>query len=140
VTDTSRDFFSQFVPGIDPGTYSSNSIQYSNLTNAIRTFADGFVEIAASYTPSDGGLAEQFDKSTGHPLSAADLTWSYASVLTANDSHAGVKSANWGAKGLVVPSMCVPNPGPQVNVTFNVNATTFFGGTCKHWRTDRILT
>jgi glucoamylase len=135
VTDTSRGFFSQFLPDIVPGTYFSNSSQYSKLTSAIKAYADGFVQIAASYTPSDGGLAEQFDKKTGHPLSAADLTWSYASVLTANDSHAGIKPAGWGAKGLVVPSVCAPNPGPQVNVTFNVNATTFFGGTCMHWST-----
>jgi len=135
VTETSLGFFSQFIPDIDPGTYFSNSSRYSTLTSAIKVFADGFVQIAASYTPSDGGLAEQFDKKTGHPLSAADLTWNYASVLTANDSHAGVKRAGWGAKGLVVPSVCVPNLGPQVNVTFNVNATTFFGGTCMHCRT-----
>jgi len=127
VTDTSLGFFSQFLSDIDPGTYSSKSSQYSSLTNAIKVVADDFVLIAANYTPSDGGLAEQFDKSTGHPLSAADLTWSYASVLTLNDSHAGVKPAGWGAKGLVVPSVCVSNVGPQVNVTFNVNATTFFG-------------
>jgi glucoamylase len=127
VTDISLGFFSQFLPDIDPGTYLSNSSQYSNLTSAIKAFADDFVQIAANYTPSDGGLAEQFDKSSGHPLSAADLTWSYASVLTLNDSYAGVKPAGWGAKGLVVPSVCVPNPGPQVNATFNVNATTFFG-------------
>jgi len=127
VTDTSLGFFSQFLTGIAPGTYLSNSSQYSKLTSAIKAFADGFVQIAASYTPSDGGLAEQFDKSTGHPLSAADLTWSYASVLTANDSCAGVKPAGWGAKGLVVPSVCLSNPGPQVFITFNVNATTHFG-------------
>jgi glucoamylase len=135
VTDISRAFFSQFIPDIKPGTYSSNSVQYSKLTRAIKAFADGFVVVAADYTPSDGGLAEQYDKSTGRPLSAVDLTWSYASVLTANDSYAGVKPASWGAKGLVVPSVCVPNPGPQVNVTFNVRATTTFGGTCMHWRT-----
>jgi glucoamylase len=134
VTDTSLGFFSQFVPDIDPGTYFSNSSQYSTLTSAIKAFADGFVQITANYTPSDGGLAEQFDKSTGHPLSAADLTWSYASVLTANDSYAGIKPAGWGAKGLVVPSVCVSYSGPQVGVTFNVNATTFFGGTCMHRR------
>ncbi len=135
MTDTSLGFFSQFLPDIVPGTYFSNSSQYSKLTSAIKAYADGFVQIAASYTPSDGGLAEQFDKKTGHPLSAVDLTWSYASVLTANDSYAGIKPAGWGAKGLVVPSVCVPNPGPQVNATFNVNATTFFGGTCMHWST-----
>jgi len=127
VTDISLGFFSQFLPGIKPGIYSSNSIHYSKLTRAIRAFADGFIQIAARYTPSDGGLAEQFDKKTGHPLSAVDLTWSYASVLTANDSHAGIKPASWGAKGLVVPSVCVSNPGPQVEVSFNVRATTTFG-------------
>jgi len=148
VTDTSLGFFSQFVPDIDPGTYFSNSSQYSTLTSAIKSFANGFVQIAASYTPSDGGLAEQFDKSTGHPLSAADLTWSYASVLTANDSYAGIKPAGWGAKGLVVPSVCVSYPGPQVGVSFNVNATTFFGeniylagsvDALKDWSPDNAL-
>ncbi|KAH9986648.1 Six-hairpin glycosidase-like protein [Russula vinacea] len=76
-------------------------------------FADGFVEIAAKYTPSDGGLAEQFDKSTGKPLSAVDLTWSYASVLTASSARSD--------RTLKMP------PPPQINVTFYVNATTFFG-------------
>jgi glucoamylase len=127
VTDTSLGFFSQFLPDIDPGTYFLNRSQYS----AIKVFADGFVQFAASYTPSDGGLAEQFDKGTCHLLSAADLTWSYASVLMANDSHTGIKPAGWCAKGLVVPSVCVSNPWPQVDATFSVNATTFFGlGVC----------
>ena len=63
-------------------------------------------------------------------MSAADLTWSYASVLTAASARAGSNHASWGAQGLAVPSICVPNPGAQVFVTFNMNATTKFGGTC----------
>jgi glucoamylase len=102
------------------------------LTSAIMTFADGFVEIAAKYTPSDGGLSEEYDKSTGAPLSAVDLTWSYASVLTAGASRAGVQPASWGANGLTVPAVCVGNTGPQVIVTFNVQATTQFGGACAY--------
>jgi glucoamylase len=140
VTTTSLDFFQQFSPSIVTGTYSTTSSQYMQLTSAIKTFADGFVEIAANYTPSDGGLSEQYDKSTGAPVSAADLTWSYASVLTAGASRASVEPASWGASGLTVPAVCLPNPGPQVSVTFNVNATTQFGGTCARifWRcTDR---
>ncbi len=35
------------------------------------------------YLPDDARLAEQFDKETGAPRSAMDLTWSYASVITA---------------------------------------------------------
>ena len=128
MTSTSLDFFRQFSTSIVIGSYPSNSRQYRELTSAIKSFADGFVEIAAKYTPSDGGLAEQFDKKTGKPLSAADLTWSYASVLTAYSAYAGVNRASWGAKNLKVPSKCLPPP--QVNVTFNVNATTVFGRTC----------
>ena len=128
MTSTSLDFFRQFSTSIVIGSYPWNSRQYRKLTSAIKSFADGFVEIAANYTPSTGGLAEQFDKKTGKPLSAADLTWSYASVLTAYSAYAGVKPPSWGAKGLIVPSKCLPPP--QVNVTFNVNATTFFGRTC----------
>ncbi|KAF8271969.1 glucoamylase [Lactarius quietus] len=124
VTTTSLAFFQQFSPSIATGTYSSTSPQFTQFTNAIKTLADGFVEVAANYTPSNGGLAEQFDKSTGAPLSAADLTWSYASALTAGGSRAGVVPASWGASGLIVPATCVSNPGPQVSVTFNVQATT----------------
>jgi glucoamylase len=130
VTTTSLAFFQQFSPSIATGTYSSTTPEYTQFTSAIKAFADGFVEIAANYTPSDGGLAEQYDKSTGLPLSAADLTWSYASVLTAGSSRAGVVPAGWGASGLTVPAKCASNPGPQVSVTFNVQATTQWGGTC----------
>ena len=98
------------------------------LTSAIKTFADGFVEIAAKYTPSDGGLSEQYDKNTGAPLSAADLTWSYETVLTAGASRAGFRPVSWGASGLTVPPVCLP--GPQATVTFNLQATTQFGGAC----------
>jgi glucoamylase len=129
VTDISLDLFRQFAPSIAPGSYQSASSEYRQLASAIKTFADGFVEIAAKYTPSDGGLAEQFDNSTGLPVSAADLTWSYASVLTAAAAHAGTIPASWGAQGLIVPHTCVANPWHRVSVTFNMHGTTQFGGT-----------
>jgi glucoamylase len=129
VTDISLDFFRQFAPRIATGTYDWDTSQYSHLTSAIETFADGFIEVAAKYTPSDGGLSEQFQNKTGAPLSAVDLTWSYASVITAGNSHAGITPASWGARGLIVPPTCTPNPGPQVSVTFDVRAYTQLGGT-----------
>jgi glucoamylase len=138
VTSISLDFFRQFASSISTGTYASDSSEYSQLTSAIKSFADGFVSVAASYTPSNGGLSEQFDKSSGQPRSAADLTWSYASVLTAAASRAGVKPASWGAEGLIVPSKCVANPGPVITATFNVNATTVFGGMCMLWHASWI--
>jgi hypothetical protein len=39
-------------------------------------YADGYMSIVEEYTPSGGALAEQFSKSDGTPLSAANLTWS----------------------------------------------------------------
>ena len=110
------------------GTYASSTSTYTTITTAIKTFADGFLAINAKYTPSNGGLAEQYNKATGAPLSAVDLTWSYASALTAFAARKGISPPSWGAKGLTVPSVCVPNTGPTVQATFKVVATTQLGG------------
>lgn len=67
-------------------------------------------------------------------MSAADLTWSYASALTAFQARDGFVGASWGAAGLVVPAACSTGgsggsgSGGTVAVTFNVQATTEFGG------------
>jgi glucoamylase len=110
VTPTSQPFFAQFVPRITPGTYRADSDSdpesipstYSRLSAAIRAYADGFLAIVARHTPSDGGLAEQFDKASGAPASAADLSWSYAAVLTAFRARKGGSGGAWGAKNLEV--------------------------------------
>jgi glucoamylase len=106
VTPISQAFFAQFVPGIAPGTYradsDSTSTTYSRLSAAIRTHADGFLAIVARHTPTDGGLAEQFDKASGAPASAADLSWSYAAVLTVFRARKGGSGGAWGAKILEV--------------------------------------
>jgi len=109
VTPISQAFFAQFVPGITPGTYrpdsestSTSTTYYSRLSAAIRAYADGFLVIVARHTPTDGGLAEQFDKASGDPASAADLSWSYAAVLTAFRARKGGSGGAWGAKNLEV--------------------------------------
>jgi len=53
----------------------------SSIYNSVKTFADEFVLYNAKYTPSGGGLAEQYDRSTGTPKSARDLTWLVEMVL-----------------------------------------------------------
>jgi glucoamylase len=132
ITSTSLPFFQQFSSGVTAGTYASSSSTYQTLTSAIKTFADGFVAINAKYTPSNGGLSEQYSKSNGAPTSAVDLTWSYASALTAFGARGGLSSPSWGAKGLTVPATCSSNSGggsgDTVAVTFNVQATTVWGG------------
>ncbi|KAF9454874.1 carbohydrate-binding module family 20 protein [Macrolepiota fuliginosa MF-IS2] len=127
ITSTSLAFFQQFSPSVTTGTYSSSSSTYTSLTSAIRNYADGFLAIAAEYTPSNGALAEQYEKKSGTPLSAADLTWSYAALVTANNARSGYTQASWGASGLTLPGTCVGNSGPTVAVTFNENASTVFG-------------
>ena len=130
VTSTSLAFFQQFSSGVSAGTYASSSSTYQTLTAAIKTFADGFLAINAKYTPSNGGLAEQFSKSDGTPVSAVDLTWSYAAALTSFAARDGKTYASWGAAGLTVPSQCSSggSGGNTVAVTFNVQATTVWGG------------
>ena len=128
ITATSLAFFQQFIPNLDTGSYAASSSTYYNLTTSIKDFADGFVLINAQYTPSDGSLAEQYTRASGSPLSARDLTWSYASALTAFAARDGFIPPSWGASGLTVPSSCTANPGPTVSVTFSVQATTAWGG------------
>ncbi|PBK75128.1 glucoamylase [Armillaria solidipes] len=130
VTSISLAFFQQFSSSVTTGVYASSTTTYGDLLSAVQTFADGFLAINAKYTPSDGGLAEQYSRSNGAPLSAVDLTWSYAATLTAFGARAGVVSASWGASGLTVPSSCSTSSGGNggtVSVTFNEFATTVFG-------------
>jgi len=99
VTPISQAFFAQFSPGISPGSYRADSdsdsttTTYSHLSAAIRAYADGFFAIVARYTPRGGGFAEQFDKASGIPASAVDLSWSYAAALTAFRARKGESGA-----------------------------------------------
>jgi glucoamylase len=128
ITSVSLPFFQQFSPKITTGNYSSSSDDtFASIIESVRAFADGFIAVAATYTPADGSLTEQYSKVDGTPTSAVHLTWSYASALTAFAARNGTKVNSWGAKGLSVPKVCEGNLGPQANVTFNVVADTFWG-------------
>jgi glucoamylase len=102
VTSLSLAFFQQFDSSVATGTIAAGSEQYTSITAAIKTFADGFITVGAKYTPSDGALAEQFLRSNGQAASAVDLTWSYASILTALDARAGIAAESWGAGNLTL--------------------------------------
>lgn len=122
------------------------------------------MNIVAKYTPTTGALAEQFSRSDGTPLSAIDLTWSYASFLTTAARRASQVPYSWGEPNArAVPSSCVgsgqqgtyiaatatlfpPSQTPQpctlatsVAVTFNQKVTTTFGQTIKIVGSDAIL-
>ncbi|KAJ7636912.1 glycoside hydrolase family 15 protein [Roridomyces roridus] len=127
VTDTSLAFFQQFDDSVKVGNYTTADETYGQLVGAIRLFAEDTLAVHANYTPANGALSEQFNRTTGAGVSAANLTWSYAAVLTAFSARAGNAPESWGAAGLKVPRVCKLQSGPMSSVTFTVNAETTFG-------------
>ncbi|KAI0518382.1 family 15 glycosyl hydrolase [Xylaria bambusicola] len=109
VTSTSLPFFKALVPSVTAGTYASSSDMYATIYNAVFLYADGFVDKVSQYAQSNGSMAEQYDRNTGAPLSARDLTWSYASFLTCVARRAGVVPAGWAGTNPAatsVPGVC----------------------------------
>jgi glucoamylase len=43
---------------------------------------DAFMATLRAFTPADGVLSEQIDRTTGAPASASHLTWSYAAFVS----------------------------------------------------------
>ena len=94
VTDISKPFFDYFAPeaGLEVGrTYKPKSEGFKQAVNSMNGWADAYMRTVKYYTPQDGHLSEQYDRDNGSPQGAADLTWSYASVLTAAMARAETK-------------------------------------------------
>ncbi|RAH85966.1 putative glucoamylase precursor [Aspergillus japonicus CBS 114.51] len=107
VTAVSAPFFADLLRDLVPGSYPRGSDEYAAIRDAVRRYADGFVSVVQEYTPADGGLAEQFDRNTGKPVSAVDLTWSFAAFLTATARRSGAVPASWGASAAApAPATC----------------------------------
>ncbi|KAH7157095.1 putative glucoamylase GMY1 [Dactylonectria macrodidyma] len=107
VSSTSLAFFKDLSSSVTAGTYASSSTTYQTLLSAASTYADGFVNIVSKYASTNGSIAEQYSKSNGTPLSADDLTWSYAAFLTAAARRAGIVPPSWAASVPSVPGTCV---------------------------------
>ncbi|KAJ5563796.1 hypothetical protein N7513_000038 [Penicillium frequentans] len=107
INSVSLAFFTDVYSSAATGTYSSSSATYSSIVSAVKTYADGYVSIVEKYASSNGSMSEQFDKSSGSQLSARDLTWSYAALLTANLRRNSVVPAGWGeTSASSVPATC----------------------------------
>ncbi|KAF2804608.1 extracellular glucoamylase protein [Mytilinidion resinicola] len=131
ITSTSLAFWTDIYSSAAAGTYASTSSAFTALTTALKTYADGYVAIVQKYIPSSGALAEQFSKSDGTPLSASDLTWSYAAFLTMVAARNNVVPASWGEPNAnSVPAICSATSatGPYSTAT-NTAWPTFSGGT-----------
>ncbi|KAI5864245.1 carbohydrate-binding module family 20 protein [Durotheca rogersii] len=126
VTSTSLAFFRDLYSSASTGTYEAGSETYTALYNAVFAYADGFVNVVERYAQSNGSLAEQFDRNNGSPLSARDLTWSYAAFLTAAASRHGIVPAGWAGAGSTatsVPAVC--RATSQVGTYSTATLTTF---------------
>ncbi|CAG8976844.1 hypothetical protein HYALB_00012662 [Hymenoscyphus albidus] len=116
--------------------------------DAVTAYADSFVARAEKYTPRNGALAEQIDRNNGTPLSARDLTWSYAAFITMAERRAGQYPQSWYTReadplpapsnctvssysGTYIPAVAAGAPNTtnecQINILMNVNATTYYG-------------
>jgi glucoamylase len=94
VTNISKPFFDYFAPsaGLQVGqTYAYGSQKYNKAINGLNGWGDAFMRTVKYYTPSNGHLSEEFNRNTGVPQGAADLTWSYASILTAAFARAELR-------------------------------------------------
>jgi glucoamylase len=128
INSVSLPLFQHLVPSATAGTYAKDSATYVSLTKAVKVYADGFVYVVREYTPADGSLAEQYTKANGTPISARDLTWSYAAFLSAAERRAGIVPPSWGETGAnTVPDVCQPAPACDSDMTVNVKATTVPG-------------
>lgn len=107
ITSTSLAFFKDVYSSAAVGTYASGSSAFTAIISAVKTYADGYVSIVQAHAMTNGSLSEQYDKSSGLALSARDLTWSYAALLTANMRRNSVVPPSWGASSAnTVPSSC----------------------------------
>lgn len=89
VTDTTADFFKQFDDSAASGTtYKSGSDEFDSIIKAVTAEADSYFARVQHHT-SDGSLSEEFNRDSGEPAGAKDLTWSYAAFITASAAHSG---------------------------------------------------
>ncbi|CAI7639579.1 unnamed protein product [Penicillium glandicola] len=107
ITSVSLSFFTDVYSSAAVGTYASSSATYTAIVSAVKTYADGYVSVVEKYAPTTGSLSEQFSRADGSQLSAADLTWSYAALLTANERRNAIVPAPWGETAASsVPAQC----------------------------------
>ncbi|CAE6480830.1 unnamed protein product [Rhizoctonia solani] len=83
VTDVSLQFFKQFV-SVKPGdVLTRGSSEFNLALLGMRSWSDGFYKIVQRFQGPGGVLYEQFNKNTGEPQGASNLTWSFAAFANA---------------------------------------------------------
>ncbi|KAJ4349550.1 glycoside hydrolase 15 protein [Didymosphaeria variabile] len=113
IGNTSLAFWTPIYASARTGLFRNNATDpsevstYNALYAAMKSYADGFVDIVRSSIPEDGSLAEQFSKVDGKPLGAKHFSWSYGAWLSMMDRREGRMPSSWSALDAShVPSNC----------------------------------
>jgi len=85
VNNVTAPFFAYYAPnaGLKSKTYKSNTKEFASVISSLKGWGDAYIRRIKYHTPAEGNLAEEFNRNDGHAQGAYDLTWSYASLLTA---------------------------------------------------------
>lgn len=88
ITDLNQAFFSSLdaskFSSLQPGqTLSSGSRTFADIISTLQSAGDAQLRVIKLHTDNFGSLSEQFDRCKGFETSFGDLSWSYASLLTA---------------------------------------------------------
>ena len=106
ITDLNQAFFSSLdaskFSSLQPGqTLSSGSRTFADIISTLQSAGDAQLRVIKLHTDNFGSLSEQFDRCKGFETSFGDLSWSYASLLTA-----GLRANGYISPGEHHPAPC----------------------------------
>jgi glucoamylase len=94
-------YFAPEAPVYKGKTYQASDVEFFQMVNSLNGWGDAFMRTISYYTPAGGHLSEEINRNTGVAQGAIDLTWSYASVITAAAARAAAmnnqEAAYWTA-------------------------------------------
>ncbi|KEQ62318.1 glucoamylase precursor [Aureobasidium melanogenum CBS 110374] len=93
VNNVTAPFFAYYAPAAGlklSKPYSSNTQEFASVIASLKGWGDAYIRRIKYHTAAGGNLAEEFNRNNGIAQGAADLTWSYASLLTAAFARAAL--------------------------------------------------
>ncbi|MBI3554444.1 MAG: hypothetical protein HY077_18260 [Elusimicrobia bacterium] len=96
IESASLAFFQDIVadtPLKAPTTVRAGEPLFDRVVAGLREGGDSYLRVVRAHANPDGSLSEQIDKDSGYMTSARDLTWNYASFLSALRARRAVVAA-----------------------------------------------
>mmetsp|Transcript_22833 Transcript_22833/g.42618 ORF Transcript_22833/g.42618 Transcript_22833/m.42618 type:complete len:637 (+) Transcript_22833:11-1921(+) len=94
IDDTNKNFFEYFNIKYSTGSYAEGSTEHTTMLTVLMHAADSFLQRTQYHTNDIYRLDEQYNQDTGAMMSAGDLVWSYASLVTASGARDSVDPAS----------------------------------------------